>query len=87
MENEELAKKISEITKQMENIATDPTVPKNVRTAVSEAKGKLNAEGTYTVRISGAIYCIDNISNDINLPAQARTMIWHILSMLESLKG
>lgn len=87
MSNEELDKKIVDITKQMELVATDSSVPKNVRSAVTDAKTKLNAQGTYTVRISGAIYSIDNISNDINLPPQARTMIWHILSMLESLKG
>lgn len=77
---------IEQIGKQMDMLTGDTTVPKNVRTAVSEAKSKLNASGEYVMRISGAIYCMDSVSGDINLPPQARTTIWSILSMLESIK-
>ncbi len=77
---------IEQITKSMDSLINDTSVPKNVRSAVTEAKTKLNAEGDYTVRISAAIYNIDYVSSDINLPPQARTVIWNILSMLESIK-
>jgi hypothetical protein len=78
---------IDDITKRMEMLIGDTSVPKNVRSAVAEAKSKLNANnGDYTVRVSAAIYNLDEVSNDINLPPQARTMIWNILSMLESVK-
>ncbi len=77
---------INDIIKRMEMLMNDTSVPKNVRTAVAEAKTKLGGQGDYTVRISDAIYCIDGVSNDINLPPQARTAIWNILSMLESIK-
>ncbi|MEM3227520.1 MAG: UPF0147 family protein [Candidatus Micrarchaeaceae archaeon] len=82
----ELAKRIDEIKKQIDSIINDMSVPKNVRSAASEAKNNLNAPGDYTVRISNAIYSIDSISNDINLQPQARTIIWNILSQLESIK-
>lgn len=81
-----LAGEIEQITKMMDMLIADTTVPKNVRSAVSEARTKLNAPGEYTVRISGAIYNIDEVSNDINLPPQARTVIWNILGKLEALK-
>lgn len=81
-----VAELISQITKSMDSLISDTSVPKNVRSAVSEAKNKLNAPGDYVVRVSGAIYNIDEVSNDINLPPQARTVIWNILSMLESVK-
>ena len=82
-----LVGEIEQITKMMDMLIADTSVPRNVRSAVSEAKAKLNAPGEYTVRISGAIYNIDEVSNDINLPPQARTVIWNILGKLEALKG
>lgn len=82
----EVARIITEINRQIDTITGDLSVPKNVRSAVNEAKSKLNAEGDYIMRVSGAIYNIDSISNDINLQPQARTVIWNILSMLESIK-
>lgn len=82
-ETEELIKKISE---EMDLLINDFNVPKNVRTSISEAKAKLNEIGEYNMRISAATYNIDNVSNDINLQPQARTVLWNILSMLESIK-
>lgn len=86
MDEKRVSELIEQINRQMDMITSDTTVPKNVRTAVSEAREKLNAQGEYIIRIAGAIYCIDNVSNDINLPPQARTTIWSILGMLESVK-
>ncbi|MCL5430470.1 MAG: UPF0147 family protein [Candidatus Marsarchaeota archaeon] len=77
---------ITQITKHMDALINDTSVPKNVRSAVSDAKNHLNGEGDYVVRVSSAIYSIDEVSGDINLPPQARTVIWNILSMLESIK-
>jgi len=82
----ELVKRIEEIKKQIDTIINDMSVPKNVRSAVIDAKNSLNAPGDYTIRVSNAIYNIDSISNDINLQPQARTIIWNILSQLESIK-
>ncbi len=77
---------LEQINMQMDALITDTSVPKNVRSAVNEAKAKLNDAGEITVRVSSAIYALDSVSNDINLPAQARTTIWNILSMLEAVK-
>jgi uncharacterized protein len=85
-DEKQVAEMIAQITARMDMLVNDTSVPKNVRTAVSEAKSKLNAKGEYVVRISSAIYNIDGVSNDINLPPQARTILWNILSMLEAIK-
>jgi hypothetical protein len=77
---------LEQINMQMDALISDTSVPKNVRSAVTNARAKLNDDGEITVRVSSAIYDLDSVSNDINLPAQARTMIWNILSMLESVK-
>jgi hypothetical protein len=82
-----LAEAIAQITKQMEMLINDTSVPRNVRSAIGEAKEKLNSNEEGTVRVSGAIYCVDAVSTDINLPPQARTAVWNILSQLESIKA
>jgi len=78
--------KMQQINYQMDMLINDTSVPKNVRGVIMDAKEKLNSKDEYTIRISSAIYNLDSISNDINLPPQARTMIWSVLSMLESIK-
>lgn len=82
----DLEERISQITEQMDILLNDMSVPKNVRSTVNQAREKLNNKENSVVRISSAIYNLDSVSNDINLPLQARTIIWNVLSMLESIK-
>ena len=87
MDDKEAAETIDKIKRQMDFLLGDTSVPKNVKSAIKEARDHLNSEKEdYIVKVSSAIYNIDAISNDINLPAQARTSVWSILSMLESIK-
>lgn len=86
MDNKEVAELIDQIKKQMDLLLNDTSVPKNVKSAIKEARENLNKEDEDVVKVSSAIYNIDGISNDINLPSQARTAVWNILSMLESIK-
>jgi uncharacterized protein (UPF0147 family) len=86
MNDEEVAELIDQIKRQIDMVLNATSVPKNVKSAVKDAKDNLCAEGDYVVRVSSAIYSMDSISNDINLPSQARTAVWSILSMLESIK-
>ncbi|WP_461461917.1 UPF0147 family protein [Methanobrevibacter sp.] len=79
----EIFEEVSEIlTFIMEN----NTVPRNIRRAAEESIGILsNEEEDETVRASAVIVILDNISNDPNIPVHARTLIWEILSKLESI--
>ena len=78
---------IEQIKQQIELLLNDNSVPRNVKNALDEAEKALLKEGdSYSVRASSAIYKIDEVSNDINLPPYARTVIWNLLSMLESIK-
>jgi len=81
-----LEEKMSQINEQIDNLLNDMSVPKNVRSIVNQAKEKLKNEENSNVGISSAIYNLDSVSNDVNLPLQARTVIWNVLSMLESIK-
>jgi len=86
MDDKEVAELIDSIKKQMDFLLSDTSVPKNVKSAIKEARDHLNTQEDYVVRVSSAIYNMDAISNDINLPSQARTGVWSILSALESIK-
>ncbi len=86
MDDKEATEMIEQIKRQMDFLLNDTSVPKNVKSAIKEARENLGKQEEYVVRVSSAIYNIDSISNDINLPAQARTAVWNILSMLESIK-
>jgi hypothetical protein len=77
---------ISQIKQQIDVLLNDNSVPRNVKSALDEAKGALEKDDGYAVKASNATYKIDEVSNDINLPPYARTVIWNILSLLESVK-
>ena len=42
-------------------------------------------EQDQSVKISTVLGKLDDISNDPNIPVQARTLIWEVLSKLESI--
>lgn len=84
--NDVFEEKLTQVKQQIDLLLNDNSVPRNVKAALDEAKKALDQEGGYSVRSSTATYKIDEVSNDINLPPYARTVIWNILSLLESIK-
>ena len=76
---------IEEIIELMDAVIEDTGVPRNIREAVENAKQKLK-EKLDATSVTSAIYFLDDISNDINMPSHTRTDIWTIISELESLK-
>jgi uncharacterized protein len=77
---------IAQVKQQIEILLNDNSVPRNVKAALEEARKGLMQDASYSVKSSTATYKIDEVSNDINLPPYARTVIWNILSLLESVK-
>ena len=74
---------IETINKLLDEINEDRTVPRNVRTMVTEAKSNLNGKQDIAVRINSAISILDEVANDSNIPTYTRTQVWNIVSMLE----
>jgi uncharacterized protein len=74
----------AEMIQMMEEILSDRAVPRNIRAKVEEAifKVKLNN----ATSMSEAIYLLDDISNDVNMPDHTRTDIWHLISRIEEAK-
>ena len=77
--------KLKQVLDLMDEVISDTSVPRNIRKTVEEAKEKIGEKADAT-SLSMAIYLLDDISNDINMPAHTRTEIWTIISELESLK-
>jgi len=79
--------KVLEIIELIDNVSSDTSVPKNIRRALVEAKERLKTSEELSTRVSSAVYSIEAVSEDINMPMHARTQIWAILSALESTKS
>lgn len=77
---------IDEVSEILEYIKENNTVPRNIREAANESKILLNDESQdQSVKISTVLTKLDEISNDPNIPVHARTLIWEVLSKLESI--
>ena len=80
-----MADKIKQITDEMNMLAEDQSVPRNIRKGASDAKARLlDTKEAMDVRAAGAINILDDLANDPNVPLHARTLIWQIISQLET---
>ena len=77
---------IIEVCEILDYIADNNTVPRNIREAARESSSLLkDEEQDQSIRISTVLGKLDEISNDPNIPVHARTLIWEVLSKLESI--
>ena len=82
-----IEERLRQIGVLMDVVIDDTSVPRNIRQTISDAKKRiLSKEGELDVAIANAIYMLDEVSNDINMPFHARTDIWNTISELEKLK-
>ena len=77
--------KIQQILTVLDDLAEDTSVPRNIRKGAKEAKALiLNEKEPRDVRIASAIFILDELANDPNIPLHGRTLIWNIISQLET---
>ncbi len=69
----------------IEQIASDRTVPRNIREKCEESV-KVLKDGTESadIKVNTVVSYLDEVSNDPNIPMYTRTQIWNIVSILES---
>ncbi len=46
----------------------------------------MKTEEALDVRAASAIFILDELANDPNIPLHGRTLIWNIISQLETIK-
>ena len=77
---------IGEVSEILEYIMENNSVPRNIREAAQDSNNLLkDEEQDLSVRVSTVLTKLDEISNDPNIPVHARTLIWEVLSKLESI--
>ena len=79
--------KLKQIESVLDQLAEDTSVPRNIRRGATDAKALLNKKAdALDVRVASAIYILDELANDPNIPLHGRTQIWNIISQLETVK-
>ncbi|MGB6500130.1 MAG: UPF0147 family protein [Thermoplasmata archaeon] len=78
---------LARIAASLDELADDSSVPRNIRRGAKTAKVELSKPRVaLDMRIASAVYLLDDLANDPNLPTHGRTAIWSIISSLESLQ-
>ncbi len=69
------------------SIVNDTGVPRNIRRAAANALTYLrDTKLSPAVRAANAISALDEVSQDPNMPFHARTKIWQVISLLETVR-
>jgi uncharacterized protein (UPF0147 family) len=77
--------KLKQIIEILDQLAEDTSVPRNIRRGATEAKERLLQQNeALDVRAASAIFILDELANDPNIPLHGRTLIWNIISQLET---
>ncbi|GBE19049.1 MAG TPA: hypothetical protein ENH13_00620 [Euryarchaeota archaeon] len=81
-----MTEEIQEIIETLNQVIKDNSVPRNIRRGAEEAKNILKDEKEdIKNRASSALYILEGITNDRNLPMHARTTLWNVAGSLETL--
>jgi uncharacterized protein (UPF0147 family) len=79
--------KLKQIIEVLDQLAEDTSVPRNIRRGATEAKDRiLQKNEALDVRAASAIFILDELANDPNIPLHGRTLIWNIISQLETVR-
>lgn len=79
--------KLKQVMGVLDQLAEDTSVPRNIRKGAVDAKDLLlKKEDALDVRVASAIFILDELANDPNIPLHGRTLIWNIISQLETVK-
>lgn len=78
--------RVETIIETLQEIAEDTSVPRNVKLKLAEIITVLkNQKEELLIRKDKALSGLDEIAEDTNLQAYARTQIWNVVSALEML--
>ncbi len=79
---------LDDVITRIDETSQDYSMPKRVKNTMKHVSEELKKDSQdLAVKITTVIYEIEDVANDINLPMHAKTILWNIISDLESLKG
>jgi|SRR3989338_4555234 len=82
-DNSNAKPKIQDVIDALQDIASDNTVPRNIKGKIEATLGILRENTELSIRVNRAQNGLDEIADDINLQPYTRTQIWNVVSMLE----
>ena len=78
---------LNNATSTLNQIATNPSTPKNIRKNIADIIEDLKSdEYSVSVRAANTISLLDDVTQDPNLPSYVRTSLWQAVSTLESIR-
>jgi len=78
---------LNNATSTLNQIATNPSTPKNIRKNIADILEQLKSdEYSISVRAANTISLLDDVTQDPNLPSYVRTSLWQAVSTLESIR-
>ena len=78
---------LNNATSTLNQIATNPSTPKNIRKNIADIVEELKSdEYSISVRAANTISLLDDTTQDPNLPSYVRTSLWQAVSTLESIR-
>ncbi len=81
-----MTEEIQQIIETLNQVIKDNSVPRNIRRGAEEAKNIIqNEKEDIKNRSSSALYILEDLTNDRNLPMHARTTLWNVVGALETL--
>jgi len=79
--------RLNQVMDVLDQLAEDTSVPRNIRRGATQAKEiLLNDVEALDMRTASAVFILDELANDPNIPLHGRTLIWNIISQLETIK-
>ena len=84
---EENLELLNNATTTLNQIATNPSTPKNIRKNITEIVEELKSDKySVSVRAANTISLLDDVTQDPNMPSYVRTSLWQAVSTLESIR-
>lgn len=81
-----MATKMQNIQTGLDMLLEDTSVPRNIRKGADTIKALMTDEAQpLDVRKAKALSTLDDMAGDANIPLHGRTLVWNIMSQLESL--
>ena len=84
---EENIKFLDNAMSSLNQLATSPSTPRNIRKNITSLLEELKSEEySMSVRAANTTSLLDDITQDPNMPSYVRTSLWQIVSMLENIR-
>ncbi|MFW6041000.1 MAG: UPF0147 family protein [Thermoplasmatota archaeon] len=78
---------LERVCSMLDEITEDTSIPRNIRNGATECREMLlESDDDLDVRIASSVFKLEEMADDANIPLHGRTLIWNVISQLESIK-